>query len=125
MVVRGNNIFQTVVDEGASTCIMSMSCWKAIGFLELVSSSTMLKAFNGHTFNPYGILTMFPIKSGSETVSFEIEVVNAPLEYNLLLGHSWFYVMKDIVLLVFPVLRFLHQGKMVTIDQLDYYMFDL
>jgi hypothetical protein len=25
------NIFYTVVDEGASTCIMSLACWKAIG----------------------------------------------------------------------------------------------
>jgi hypothetical protein len=25
------NIFHTVVDEGASTCIMSLACWKAIG----------------------------------------------------------------------------------------------
>jgi hypothetical protein len=25
------NIFCTVVDEGASTCIMSLACWKAIG----------------------------------------------------------------------------------------------
>jgi hypothetical protein len=25
------NIFRTVVDEGASTCVMSLACWKAIG----------------------------------------------------------------------------------------------
>ena len=27
------NIFRMVVDEGASTCIMSLVCWKAIGQL--------------------------------------------------------------------------------------------
>ena len=26
-----HNIFRMVVDEGASTCIMSLACWKAIG----------------------------------------------------------------------------------------------
>lgn len=29
VVVRGKNIFFTIVDEGASTCIFSLSCWKA------------------------------------------------------------------------------------------------
>jgi hypothetical protein len=28
------NIFCMVVDEGASTCVMSLACWKAIGMLE-------------------------------------------------------------------------------------------
>ena len=28
---RKFNIFQTVVDEGASTCVMSLACWKGIG----------------------------------------------------------------------------------------------
>jgi hypothetical protein len=27
----GKNVFRTVINEGASTCIMSMSCWKDIG----------------------------------------------------------------------------------------------
>jgi hypothetical protein len=25
------NIFRMVVDEGASTCVMSLACWKAMG----------------------------------------------------------------------------------------------
>jgi hypothetical protein len=25
------NIFRTMVDEGASTCLMSLACWKVIG----------------------------------------------------------------------------------------------
>jgi hypothetical protein len=29
------NIFRMVVDEGASTCVMSLACWKAIGQPEL------------------------------------------------------------------------------------------
>ena len=31
------NIFCTVVDEGALTCVMLLACWKAIGQLVLVS----------------------------------------------------------------------------------------
>jgi hypothetical protein len=36
------NIFHTVVDEGASTCMMSLACWKAIGQPELSPSPTLL-----------------------------------------------------------------------------------
>jgi hypothetical protein len=30
VIVENKNIFQTIVDEGASTCVMSITCWKAI-----------------------------------------------------------------------------------------------
>jgi hypothetical protein len=72
---------------------MSMSCWKVIGSPNLDPSNTMLKAFDGHMFWPHGILTTFPIELGGKTISVEVEVVNAPLEYNLLLGRTWFYEM--------------------------------
>jgi hypothetical protein len=35
-------IRRIVVDEGASTCVMSLSCWKSIGSPELLSSPTFL-----------------------------------------------------------------------------------
>jgi hypothetical protein len=44
------NIFHTVVDEGASTCVMSLACWKAIGQPVLSPSPTLLTAFDGHSF---------------------------------------------------------------------------
>jgi hypothetical protein len=44
------NIFRTVVDEGSSTCVMSLACWKAIGQPELSPSPTLLTVFNGHSF---------------------------------------------------------------------------
>ena len=59
----------------------------------LAASQTVLKAFNGHLFTPHGILTAFPIELGGKTITIEVEVVNTPLDYNLLLGHSWFYPM--------------------------------
>ena len=33
---KGVNIRRTVVDEGASTCVMSLSCWNDLGSLEIV-----------------------------------------------------------------------------------------
>jgi hypothetical protein len=50
-------------------------------------------------------------------VEVDVEVVDAPLDYNLLLGHNWTYAMTAIVLSVFLTLCFPHDGKIVKIDQ--------
>ena len=49
-----------------------------------------------------------------------MEVVDSPLDYNILLGRNWFYVMTTIASTVFRTLQFPHMGNIVTIDQLDY-----
>ena len=46
----------------------------------------MLKAFDGHVFKPHGIVPLYPVMLGGKTVNVEVEVVDAPIEYNLLLG---------------------------------------
>jgi hypothetical protein len=56
-----HNIFRMVVDEGASTCIMSLTCWKAIGQPVLSPSATLPTMFNGHSFRPHGIIPSFPV----------------------------------------------------------------
>jgi hypothetical protein len=114
------NIFCTVIDEGETTCIMSLSCWKSLGSPQLTTSQTILKYFDGHFFKPHGILTSLSIELGGKTVSVEVEVVDATLDYNMLLGRTWFYAMKVVASTVFHVICFPHQGKIVTIDQLDY-----
>jgi len=91
------NIFRMVVDEGASTCVMSLACWKAIGQPALSPSPTLLTAFDGHSFRPHGIVPSFPVQLGGKTVCVEVEVVDAPLDYNLLLGWSWTYAMQALV----------------------------
>ena len=83
---RKINIFRTVIDEVASTCVMSMSCWKAIGSPSAIPSATLLNAFYGHSHRLHGIVPAFPICVGGKTVNIEVEIVDASLEYNLLLG---------------------------------------
>jgi hypothetical protein len=46
----------------------------------------------------------------------EVEVVDAPLDYNLLLGRIWTYVIQVLVATVFRVLLFPQEGRIVTID---------
>jgi hypothetical protein len=104
---------------------MSMSCWKALGSPKLDTSATLLKTFNGHMFQPHGIIIALPIELGGKTVSIVVEVIDAPLEYNLLLRCIWFYKMTPIVSSIFRVLRFPHQGKIVMIDQLVFCTPDL
>ena len=65
---------------------MSLSCWKGLGFVEIVPSQSMMKAFDGHVLKPHGILPTFPVMLGGKTVNVEVEVVDTPIEYNLLLG---------------------------------------
>ena len=74
------------MDEGASTYVMSLSCWQGLGSLEIVPSQSMLKSFYGHVFKPHGIVPSFPVTLGGKTVTMEVEVVDAPIDYNLLLG---------------------------------------
>ena len=85
----GNTIGRAVVDEGASKCVMSLTYWKALGSPELVPSNTLLTAFDGRSFRPHGILLAFEIKLAGKAMSIEVEVIDAPLDYNLLLGRNW------------------------------------
>jgi hypothetical protein len=99
---------------------MLLACWKAIGQLTLSPSPTLLTAFNGRSFLPHGIVPSFPVQLGGKIVCVEVEVVEAPLNYNLLLGRSWTYTMHVVVATVFRVLLFPHEGRIVTIDQLSF-----
>jgi hypothetical protein len=114
------NIFRTVVDEGDSTCVISLACWKAIGQPVLSPSSTLLTDFDGRSFRPHGIIPSFPVQLGGKTVCVEVEVVDAPLDYNLLLGRSWTYSMHAMVTTGFRLLMFPHEGRIVIIDQLSF-----
>jgi hypothetical protein len=76
----------------------------------------MLTAFDGHSFCPHIILPTFPVHLGEKMM----EVVDAPLDYNLLLGHNWTYSMTVVVSSIFRTLCFPHEGKIMTIDQLSF-----
>jgi hypothetical protein len=124
VVVADKSICQTVVDEGASTCIMSFSCWKAIGSPPLTKSKNTLRAFNGSGFKTYGVLPSLPVTLEGKTVQIEVEVFDTPLDYNLLLGRSWVDSMRAVVSTLFHVLRFPHQGKVVMVYQIAFFNAD-
>jgi hypothetical protein len=114
------NIFCTLIDEGASTCIISLACWKAIGQPELSPLLTLLTVFEGLSFRPHGIIPSFPMQLEGKTMCVEVEVVNVPLNYNIFLGRSWTYSMTTVVSTIFRVLCFPHEGRIITVDQLSF-----
>jgi hypothetical protein len=124
VIVENKNICRTVVDEGASTCVMFVTCWKAIGSPTLTKSHNTLKYFNGIGFKPYGVLSSLSIVLEGKAVTVEVEVFDAPLDYNLLLGHSWIDAMHAVISTLFRVICFPHQGKVVTVDQLAFFISD-
>ena len=53
-------------------------------------------------------------------MSVEVEVIDALLDYNLLLGRIWTYAMSAIAFTILWVVVFPHEGKLVTIYQLGF-----
>ena len=72
---------------------MHLACWKGLGSPMLSKYGTMLTTFNGIYFQPHGILPSLEVQFGGKTVAIEVKVVDAPLDYNILLGRNWIYNM--------------------------------
>ena len=78
-----------VIEEGVAASVMYLSCWKGLGSPELSKSGTMLTAFDGRSFRPHRILPSLKVHLGGKTIAIEVNVVDAPLDYNPLLGMNW------------------------------------
>jgi hypothetical protein len=124
VIVKTKNICRTFVDEEVSTCIMSITCWKYICSPALTESHNTLKYFNGVWYKPYGVLPALSILLEWKLVTVEVEVFDAPLDYNVSLGHSWIDTMHIVVSTIFHVIHFPHQGKVVTVDKLAFFNSD-
>src|ERR1700733_6640451 len=100
---------------------MSMSCWKTLGSPSLSRSSTTLKAFDGRTYTPYGILSILQVELGGKIVEIEVKVSDGNLDYNILLGRPWIYAMAAIVSTYFRKIAFPFQGGITIVDQLTFF----
>jgi hypothetical protein len=117
--VRGRDVPQTLIDEGASISILSSVAWYTLGCPHLAPVTQNLLAFNRGTSQPLGILPQFPVTLEGKTVFIDVMVVRDPLDFSLLLGRDYVYAMKAIVSTLFRVISFPHNGRIVTIDQLS------
>ena len=80
---------------------MYLGCWKGLWSPTLKPSNRVLKEFDGHSFPPHGIIMTCTIELGGKTVQVDAKVVDAPIDYNLLLRHSWIHAMTTVVSSVF------------------------
>jgi hypothetical protein len=110
--------YQCIVDEGASTSILSSPIWKALGYPKLVSTKNDLVSFNRKLSEYFGILPQFPIMLGGNIFLFDLLVVQGPLEFNMILGHDYVYTMNVVVSTSFWVMHFPHKRSIVTIYHL-------
>ena len=99
---------------------MSLSYWKGLGSPKLSQSVIMLTAFDGRSFQPHGILPSLEVQMGGNTIAIEVEVVDARLDYNILLGQNWMYSMQAVASSLFRVVCFPFNGNIVTIDQTSF-----
>ena len=53
---------------------------------------------------------------GQKVINIEVEIVDANLDYNLLLRRNWIYEMDAIVSYLFHILYIPHEGRIVKID---------
>lgn len=80
-----------------------------------------LLAFDEGTSQHFGILSKFPVTLGGKTIYMEMTVVQGPLDFSLLLGRDYIYATGALFSSLFHVVYFLHDGRMVTIDQLSFF----
>ena len=62
---------------------------EGFGFPKLSKSNTMLTYFYGRSFWLHEIIPSLKVRLGGKTVAIKVEVVDAALDYNLLLGQNW------------------------------------
>jgi len=74
--LKGRGVHRIVIDEGASTYIMSNSCWLTMGSPTLSMPSNSFKSFDGHTFIPKGYLANYPIILSGKRLMMDVEVVD-------------------------------------------------
>ena len=75
--------------------------------------------------NTHGLIPALLVELGRKTISIQVEVVDSPLDYNLILGRNWFYAMTAVASTVFRTIQFLHLGRIVTINELNFYTSDV
>ena len=104
VIINEKTIHKTIINEGASTCIMFVSCWKEIGSPTLNQSPNTLEAFYGCDSRPFGILPNLAITLESKPVNIKVEIVDATINYNLLLMQSWTHAMHVVASSLFRML---------------------
>lgn len=71
------NIHHYIVNEEASTCIMSKSIWKKLGSPKLKPSNTKLRADDGFPYAPIGLYPRVLVKLAGKIMLIDMKVLDA------------------------------------------------
>jgi hypothetical protein len=93
--------------------------WKDLGSPKVVLSTNEMLAFDRRLSEYLWSLPQLPITLGGNIILIDMIVVPGPLDFNMLMGHDYVYVMKAMVSTLFYVMHFPHNGIIVTIDQIS------
>jgi len=100
---------------------MEASVSKKLGSPDLPHSTITLCAWANHPSYTLDLYRNYPITIFGKTISIDINVIDALLDYNILLGHSYTYDISVVTSMVFCKMCFPHNGMIITINQLTYY----
>jgi hypothetical protein len=95
--------------------------WQKLGSPELIPSTITLRDYDGRPSSLEGLFQNVPVELGGKTILIDIEVIDAPLDYNILFGCSYMYAMKAVASFIFRTMMLPHNGKIITIDQVSHY----
>ena len=76
-------------------------CVAEVRIPKLKPSVITLRAYDGRPSTPISLYQNVPVCLASKTVHIDIEVLDAHLNYNILLGQSYMYAMSAITSSVF------------------------
>lgn len=94
--IKNMCIYCYAIHEGTSTCVISTKIWKDLVSPTLVPSNIPHRSYDGWAFQSQGLYQIFPISSIGKKTLIGVEVVDAQLDYNILLGRSFMYTMMVI-----------------------------
>jgi len=100
---------------------MSIVIWKQLKSPKLSPSTITLRAWDKNSSQPLSMYHNYLLTLTGKTIHVNIEVIDAPLDYNILLGCTYTYDMLAIASAIFRKMCFPHEWKIVTTDQLNYY----
>jgi len=73
---------------------ISITVWKQLGSPDLSPSTITLRARDGHPSQPLGLYCNCLVTVAGKIICIDVEVIDAPLYYNILLGCSYTYTMS-------------------------------
>jgi hypothetical protein len=100
---------------------MSKIVWKKLGSPEFIPSAITLRTYDGRPSSPEGLFQNVPVELADKTILIEIEVIDSPLDYNILFKCSYMYAMKAVASSMIFTMMFTHNGRIVTIYQVSHY----